>query len=134
MRSRGIAEAEACFDFMVQFQIDSVRMPIEDATAEWDEQDAPYAPVAKIRIPQQRVDDPERADACERFAFNPWHCPTEHRPLGNLNRARREIYLRAQPVSRTNVVSIGRAVNESSARSFDAFSVITAAMPTGSSR
>jgi len=87
-----LAEAEACFDFMVQFQIDSVRTPIEDATTEWDEADAPYVAVAKIRIPPQRVDDPERAEACERFSFNPWHCLSDHRPLGNLNRARRDIY------------------------------------------
>lgn len=91
LRTR-LAEAEACFDFMVQFQVDSVRTPIEDPTVEWDEQDAPYVAVAKIRIPPQRVDDPARADACERFSFNPWHGLVEHRPLGNLNRARRDIY------------------------------------------
>jgi hypothetical protein len=87
-----LAGTDAAFDFMVQFQVDSVRTPIEDATVEWHEQDAPYVAVAKIRIRQQRVEDPARADACERFAFNPWHCLVEHRPLGNLNRARREIY------------------------------------------
>ena len=43
MRSARVSrEAEASFDFLVQFQMDGVRMPIEDATAEWDEQDAPY--------------------------------------------------------------------------------------------
>jgi hypothetical protein len=38
------------------------------------------------------VDVPGREHACERIAFNPWHCLTDHRPLGNMNRARREIY------------------------------------------
>jgi hypothetical protein len=87
-----LAETEASFDFMVQFQSDAERTPIEDATVEWSEEDAPYVAVAKIRIPPQRVADPAVADDCERFAFNPWHALAAHRPLGNLNRARRDIY------------------------------------------
>jgi len=87
-----LSESEATFDFMIQFQTDAVRMPIEDASAEWKEQDSPYVPVARIRIPPQRVDDPVRVAACERIAFNPWHCRPEHRPLGGMNRARRDIY------------------------------------------
>jgi len=87
-----LAETDAAFDFMVQFQVDAERTPIEDATAEWPEEDAPYVAMAKIRIPAQRVADPAHADDCERFAFNPWHSLAEHRPLGNLNRARRDIY------------------------------------------
>ena len=84
--------AEASFDFLVQFQTDAARMPIEDATVEWEESDSPYVPVAKIRIPRQHLGDSARAAACERFSFNPWHSLTEHRPLGSLNRARRDIY------------------------------------------
>jgi hypothetical protein len=48
--------------------------------------------VASIRIPKQQVDNVERAARCEQMAFNPWHCLAEHRPLGSMNRARREIY------------------------------------------
>ena len=34
-----------------------------------------------------------RAPACvEETSFNPWHALNEHRPLGSMNRARREIY------------------------------------------
>ena len=32
----------------------AVRMPIEDATVEWDEEDSPYVAVARIRIPRQQ--------------------------------------------------------------------------------
>ena len=67
-------------------------MPIEDATVEWKEQDSPYLPVARIRIPRQRIDDAARTAWCEEVAFNPWNSLTEHRPLGSLNRARRDIY------------------------------------------
>jgi hypothetical protein len=86
-----LAAAEACFEFLVQFQTDADRMPIEDATVEWKEEESPYVPVARIRIPQQRVAASDTG-ACEVVAFNPWHSLVEHRPLGSLNRARRAIY------------------------------------------
>jgi hypothetical protein len=91
MRAR-LSESEATFDFMIQFQTDPDRMPIEDASVEWAPQDSPYVPVARIRIPPQSFDDPVRAARCEQEGFNPWHCQPEHRPLGNMNRARRSIY------------------------------------------
>jgi hypothetical protein len=91
MRAR-LAREEAAFDLLVQPQLDARRTPIEDASAEWREQDSPYVPVARIRIPAQSIDDAAKAARCEASAFNPWHCPPEHRPLGNMNRARREIY------------------------------------------
>jgi hypothetical protein len=87
-----LAADDASFDFMVQFQRDALTTPIEDASVEWREQDAPYRLVARIRIPKQRVDAPGRDEACETVAFNPWHCLIDHRPLGSFNRARREIY------------------------------------------
>jgi len=87
-----LADADATFDFLVQFQTDSRTMPIEDASIEWQERDSPYIPVARIRIPSQRLDLPGRDSACEQVVFNPWHCLREHRPLGNFNRARRDIY------------------------------------------
>ena len=87
-----LSEAEATFDFMIQFQTDAGRMPIEDASVEWKLQDSPYVRVARIRIPPQSIDDPVRLARCEQTAFNPWHCLPEHRPLGSMNRARRRIY------------------------------------------
>ena len=30
--------------------------------------------------------------SCERMSFNPWNALPDHRPLGDFNRARREIY------------------------------------------
>lgn len=85
-------ETDATFDFMVQFQKDERATPIEDASVEWTEQDSPYVTVARIRIPKQDIDTAERMAACEKVAFNPWHCLADHRPLGSFNRARRDIY------------------------------------------
>lgn len=90
LRTR-LTEAEASFDFLVQFQADAVRTPIEDATVEWKEADAPWVPIARLRIPPQPVAPPDTG-SCEDVAFNPWHCLADHRPLGNMNRARRAIY------------------------------------------
>jgi hypothetical protein len=91
MRAR-LTDHEATFDLMVQFQTDARRMPIEDASVEWRREDSPYIAVARLRIPPQRFDTPERVAAGEAAAFNPWHCLPDHQPLGSMNRARREIY------------------------------------------
>jgi hypothetical protein len=91
MRQR-LSREDAMFDVLIQPQVDARRTPIEDASVEWREQDAPYVPVARIRIPAQSIDDPGKRARCEEVAFNPWHCLPEHRPLGGMNRARREIY------------------------------------------
>lgn len=89
-----LAGSEMVFDLLIQFQTDSRRMPIEDASVEWKDADSPYVVVAHVRIPPQSPDEPALVAECERMAFNPWHCLQEHRPLGNMNRARRAIYER----------------------------------------
>jgi hypothetical protein len=101
--TRHLEEADATFDLQVQFQKDSRAMPIEDASIEWKESESPFRTVARIRIPRQRVDQDDQSGRCEQVAFNPWHCLPEHRPLGNMNRARRDIYraLAALRASRT---------------------------------
>lgn len=87
-----LEQGDACFDFMIQLQTDPHAQPIEDASVEWKEHDAPYRAVARIHIPLQEIGDPVTTSACEDTAFNPWHSLVEHRPLGSMNRARREIY------------------------------------------
>jgi len=87
-----LAHDDARFDFYVQFQTDTRKTPIEDASVEWREHDSPYRRVAQIRIPAQRLDAAAESVACEQLSFNPWHALSEHRPLGNFNRARRDIY------------------------------------------
>jgi len=86
-------QGEATFDFLVQFHVDDRRTPIDDASVEWRAEDSPYHPVATIRIPRQRFEDAERVARGEQTAFNPWHCLPEHGPLGEMNRARRAIYM-----------------------------------------
>ncbi len=87
-----LAQDEACFDFMVQIQTDPQKMPIEDARTNWDETLSPFIKVATLKIPSQVFDSPGQMDFCEDLSFTPWHSLSEHRPLGGINRARKQIY------------------------------------------
>lgn len=90
--ARRLNERPACFDFMVQWQKDPVKMPIEDAAVPWEEKLSPYVKVARISVPSQSFDDPDRQSLCENLSFTPWHSLPEHRPLGGIQRARLEAY------------------------------------------
>jgi len=83
------------FDFRLQFYVDPTRTPIEDASVEWKEEDAPFLTVARLVLPQQDPSSPRGrrvADFVERLSFDPWHATTDLRPLGNMMRARNHAY------------------------------------------
>ena len=87
---KGLTDRDYFFDFFIQFQTDPYEMPIEDPTVRWS---SPYIKVARIRIPKQQFDTDEMNDIGESASFSPWHSLPEHRPLGGLNRARKQVYL-----------------------------------------
>ncbi|GAC1394230.1 MAG: catalase family protein [Ktedonobacteraceae bacterium] len=87
-----LSEKEVTFDFMIQFQTDPFRMPIENASVEWPEKLSPFIPVARLRLPVQKFTSQNQLDFAENLSYNPWHCIAEHRPLGNQSRARKAIY------------------------------------------
>jgi len=87
-----LARQDVEFDFLVQLQTDSHRMPIEHAGVRWPERLSRPVPVATLRLPRQRFDTPAQLAFAHNLSFNPWHCVPEHRPLGNQNRARRRLY------------------------------------------
>jgi hypothetical protein len=89
---RTLAAGEWSFDFMVQVQTDSFRMPIENASVKWPERLSPYIPVARLRLPAQRFDSDRQLAFADVLRYNPWHSLAEHKPLGNSNRARRQMY------------------------------------------
>lgn len=82
----------ASFDFMVQFQNNAESMPIEDASVEWSEKASVPRKVATLHLPPQSFDSEAQETACENLSFSPWHALKEHRPLGGINRARKDIY------------------------------------------
>jgi hypothetical protein len=87
-------QSEAVFDFKIQLQTDPVAMPVEDVSVEWSEAVSVPVTVATVTIPPQHVDaSGELARQCESISFNPWHSLAEHRPLGGMNRLRKQVYL-----------------------------------------
>lgn len=88
-----LAERDVEFDFMVQFQTDPHRMPIENASVRWPEKLSPYQVVAKLRVPRQSFDSAAQFTFADNLSINPWHALPQHRPLGSLNRARRQVYI-----------------------------------------
>lgn len=87
--TKHLASKDAYFDFKVQLQTDALKMPIEDPTVEWNEQESPYVKVATIRITSQDFNTEERKQFDEKQSFSPWHSLLEHQPLGGVNRARK---------------------------------------------
>lgn len=93
-----LTKADVCFNFNIQFQTDVTKTPIEHALTEWRESDSPSIKVAQIILHQLTLGHGLSADdeVCETLAFNPWHALVEHRPLGNMNRARLYVYKASQ--------------------------------------
>jgi hypothetical protein len=87
-----LARQDVEFDMCVQVQADPFLMPIENAAVMWPTKLSPRVPVAVIRIPRQTFDSPEQIAFARVLAYNPWHCVAEHRPLGNIGRARKRMY------------------------------------------
>ena len=87
-----LAAGSACFQFLVQKQLPDKYMPIEDPSIEWTEADSPYIQVATINIPSQKFNDPAQQQFCEDLSFSAWHGLAEHRPIGQLNRIRKQVY------------------------------------------
>ena len=82
----------ACFHFMVQLQIPDKYMPIEDPSVEWKPEDSPWRRVATIDIPSQETGADEHVAFCENLSFSPWNALKVHRPVGQLNRIRKQVY------------------------------------------
>jgi hypothetical protein len=83
------------FDIQVQLCADLARMPVEDVTVEWPQALSPFVTVAKLRIPQQDISGDDNIEKMDALSFTPWRVTAEHRPLGNIMRARKEVYRHA---------------------------------------
>lgn len=86
-------EHGAEFEIGIQLCTDLGRMPIENALAEWPEDESPYRPVARLILPRQEAYTAARqAYIDEALAFCPAHSLAAHRPLGGISRARMKAY------------------------------------------
>lgn len=89
---RRLSEEDVEYDFMVQFQKDSFRQPVEDASIEWKESETPFIPVARLFLPRQNMGSAAQLAFADVLSINPWHSIPEHRPLGSINRNRKAMY------------------------------------------
>ena len=82
----------ACFRFMVQKRVEPETMPVEDSRVPWEQLKSRFIPVATVTIPVQEFSSERQMRFCENLSFTPWHSLPAHRPLGNINRTRRQVY------------------------------------------
>jgi hypothetical protein len=83
-------------EYLVSAQLctDTTTMPIEDATTDWPTDQSPYQPVAKITYGRQDAhSDARRAKGDDVWEFNSWRAIADHRPLGSINRLKKDVYL-----------------------------------------
>jgi hypothetical protein len=80
------------FDLQVQLCVDLAQMPIEEPSELWPEALSPFVTVAKLRLPQQDIGGDENLALQDATSITPWRCTEDHRPLGNIMRARKEVY------------------------------------------
>lgn len=88
-----LEEQGGTWELRVQLNTDLEAMPIEDASAVWDEEASPYRTVATLTVEPQAAwiyGTSERQE--DRLAFSVWHGLAAHRPLGAVNRARKDTY------------------------------------------
>jgi hypothetical protein len=81
------------WELRVQLNTDIEKMPIEDPSVEWPEDESPYVTVARLRAGPQLAWSESLAHAVdEGMQFNIWHALAAHRPLGSVNRVRKAVY------------------------------------------
>jgi hypothetical protein len=87
------ATLPAVWEVSVQLCTDLEKMPIEDGSVTWPEDESPYLAVARITVAPQVVPGEAQLHAADdRLAFSPWHGIVAHRPLGSLMRVRKAVY------------------------------------------
>lgn len=96
---RRLQRGPLVYSLQVQLFVDEQRTPIEDGRAVWSEVDAPWLTVAVLTLPQQDPTSPagqQLAADVAADAFDPWAALAEHRPLGEIMRARKIAYYASQ--------------------------------------
>jgi hypothetical protein len=81
---------KAVFDFMIQRQ--KADMPEDNPTVERGQAKSPFETVATVEIPAQDFESEARKRLAENISYSPWHGIRAHRPIGDINEARLEVY------------------------------------------
>jgi hypothetical protein len=91
-----LARQSLQWELQLQPFVNEKLTPIEDASVNWP---TPYTTVARLTLPKQDVDAPEALEFAKRAeagVFDPWQALAEHRPLGDVMRARKVVYFVSQ--------------------------------------
>lgn len=91
--SEGLIAHGGTWELRVQLNTDLQAMPVEDPTQEWDQKESAFVTVAMLEVPPQHGwahGETERLD--DALAYSVWNALDAHRPLGNVNRARKDTY------------------------------------------
>lgn len=81
------------FDLRAQLCTDVQRMPVEDASVAWDEDESPFEVLGTLTFPaQETFSDERRVWADDVLSFSPWNGVQAHQPLGSIMRIRRHVY------------------------------------------
>lgn len=94
--SARLARGPLHWDLQLQFFASEADTPIEDASVNWE---TPYTTVARLMLPRQDTRDSQGqalAAKVEAAVFDPWQALAEHRPLGDVQRARKIVYFESQ--------------------------------------
>ena len=94
--SRRLADRDLAWDLQLQPFVSESLTPIEDASVNWE---SPFTTVARLTLPRQDTKSPEGqafAKQAEAGVFDPWQALAAHRPLGDVQRARRVVYFTSQ--------------------------------------
>jgi hypothetical protein len=98
MRSQ-LAKGPLVYQLQLQFFTDETTTPIEDGGVVWPEDVIPFLTVAQLTIPNQDLDSDDArafAQTVEQSIFDPWNALMDHRPLGDIMRARKVVYYASQ--------------------------------------
>ena len=91
---REMQTARGVWELRVQLCRDLDKQPVEDPTQEWKEDEAPFATVATLTVePQDSWDAANVRRVDDEMRFSIWTGLAAHRPLGNINRARKDTYI-----------------------------------------
>jgi hypothetical protein len=95
-----LSKAPLTFDIQLQFFTDERVTPIEDASVDWPETEAPYLNVARLVLPRHEPGsgDAEFQRRVEGAVFDPWSALAAHRPLGDVMRTRKVVYFSSEKV------------------------------------
>jgi len=94
--SARLAKHHLQWDLQLQPFVSEALTPIEDASVNWP---SPYTTVARLSLPRQdtaSAKGQELAAEAEAGVFDPWQALAAHRPLGDVQRARKVVYFESQ--------------------------------------